>query len=83
MKQSKASPNQKEPDSAKADEIESPSVGNGNSLDISKQEQSERPKRKAKTKEAMQRYLNRDVEFLQDKPDKKSKYRIRLLSIFS
>ena len=75
MKQTRTSPNHKEPaDSGKqTDEIESPSVSNAQALDISKQEQSERPKRKAKTKEAMQRYLNRDVEFLQEKPEKKSK----------
>lgn len=64
MKQSRASPNQKVLDNLKSDETESPSADNANSLDIIKQETSERPKRKAKTKEAMQRYLNRDVQFL-------------------
>ena len=57
-------------------EDESPGVQTSQlSLDQNKHEHSERPKRKAKTKEAMQRYMMRDVELLQekDKPDKKSK----------
>lgn len=56
-----------------AENDQSPAEASISALEISNKEQSERPKRKAKTKEAMQRYLNRDQQFLQEKHEKKSK----------